>query len=110
MEHCLCLHMYRLPSVPVEERGGRRLRKEAVGRGMGFRGCNGLLGFGNCEMVCGQAASAGPCQKPQAGLTKALPWQVGEGMSALILQPGEGPLHTGWARLCKETEMKVEPQ
>lgn len=34
------------------------------------------------------ADSTGPCWEPQAGLTKALPWQVEEGMSALILQPG----------------------
>lgn len=43
------LQMGRLPSVPGEELGGRGLRQEVVRRGMWFCGCNGLLGFGNCE-------------------------------------------------------------
>lgn len=38
-----------LLSVPGEELGDHGLRQEAVGRGMWFCGCNGLLGFGNCE-------------------------------------------------------------
>lgn len=85
---------------------GRRQSGEACG----FVGVTASLGLETVSPMHGQAASAGPCQKPQAGLTKALPWQVGEGKSALIPQPGERPLHTGWAQLCKETEMKVEPQ
>lgn len=84
--------------------------RRQLGEAWGSVGVMASLDLETMSMVRGQAASAGPCWKPQAGLTKALPWQVGEGMSALIPQPGEGPLHTGWARLCKETEMKVEPQ
>ena len=82
---------------------GRRLSGEVCGS-------VGVTASLDLETVMhGQAAIAGPCQKPQAGLTKALPWQVGEGKSALIPQPGERPPHMGWAQLCKETEMKVEP-
>lgn len=59
---------------------GRRLSGEACG----FVGVTASLDLETVSLMRGQAASAGPCQKPQAGLTKALPWQVGEGKSALI--------------------------
>lgn len=91
--------------------------KERFGEVSGFVGVmpSWDLEAANMDAWVGRA---GPCRETQAGLTKALPWQVEEGMSALIPQPGMatrpepmGPPHSseGQDQLCEKQKRRWSP-